>query len=44
LHEIDAGLEARFEDERGALRGFALLGAATARKNALARLLPPLFG
>jgi rubredoxin-NAD+ reductase len=43
LHEIDAGLEARFEDERGALRGFALLGAATARKNALAKLLPPLL-
>ncbi len=38
------GLEARFEDERGALRGFALLGAASARKNALARLLPPLIG
>jgi len=39
----DAGVEARFEDEDGRLRGFALLGAATARKNALAKELPALL-
>jgi rubredoxin-NAD+ reductase len=44
LHSVEQGLEARFEDERGALRGFALLGAATARKSTLAKLLPPLLG
>ncbi len=44
VRQVDSGLEARFEDESGALRGFALLGAATARRNALAKLLPPLLG
>ncbi len=29
---------------RGALTGFALVGAATARKQALARQLPPVHG
>lgn len=44
LRRVEQGLEARFEDEAGVLRGFALLGAATARKSALAKLLPPLLG
>ncbi|MDH4190228.1 MAG: FAD-dependent oxidoreductase [Betaproteobacteria bacterium] len=39
----DAGIDARYEDDRGRLRGFALLGAATARKNALAQRLPPVL-
>jgi rubredoxin-NAD+ reductase len=40
----DSGIEARFEDEGGRLRGFALLGAATARRTALASRLPTLLG
>jgi rubredoxin-NAD+ reductase len=45
--QVDAdetGIEARFEDEGGALRGFALLGAASAKKNALAARLPVALG
>jgi rubredoxin-NAD+ reductase len=34
------GIEARFEDASGNLLGFALMGAATARKQALAKLAP----
>jgi rubredoxin-NAD+ reductase len=40
----ETGIEARFEDEGGRLRGFALLGAATAKKNALAARLPGILG
>jgi rubredoxin-NAD+ reductase len=36
------GIEARFEDERGNLLGFALVGASTARKQALTKLAPPM--
>jgi len=43
LESNETGVEARFEDERGTLRGFALLGAATARKNILAKELPALL-
>jgi rubredoxin-NAD+ reductase len=43
VKEDDAGMEARYEDERGALKGFALVGAATANRNALAKLLPPVL-
>lgn len=43
LESNETGVEARFEDERGTLRGFALLGAATAKKNALAKELPALL-
>jgi hypothetical protein len=40
ITEDSDGVEARFEDERDALRGFALVGAATANKAALvARLI-----
>ena len=39
----DAGIEARFQDPGGTLQGFALLGAATARKSALAKELAPLL-
>jgi rubredoxin-NAD+ reductase len=42
---IDAGegVEARFEGADGALLGFALVGAATARRQALAAKLPPVL-
>ncbi len=36
-----AGLEARFVDDAGTLAGFALVGAATSRRQALTRQLPP---
>jgi rubredoxin-NAD+ reductase len=42
--EDAAGVEARFEDEAGSLLGFALVGGACARKNALAKLVPPVLG
>ncbi len=38
------GVEARFEDGDGKLLGFALVGAATARKQALTKLAPPVLG
>ncbi len=38
------GIEARFEDESGKLLGFALMGAATAHKQGLTKLLPPVLG
>jgi len=37
------GTEARFEDAGGKLLGFALAGSATARKQALTKLAPPVF-
>lgn len=37
------GIEARFEDAGGDLLGFALTGAAIARKQALTKLAPPVF-
>lgn len=42
--EEAAGVEARYEDMGGKLLGFALVGAACARKNVLARELPPVLG
>lgn len=36
----DSGLEAQWLDAQGALQGFALVGAATARKSALQKNLP----
>lgn len=39
-----AGIEARFEDESGKLLGYALVGGATARRQALTKLLPPVLG
>ena len=39
-----AGTEARFEDESGKLLGYALVGGATARRQALTKLLPPVLG
>lgn len=39
----DAGIEARFQDPGGTLQGFALLGAATLKKHALAKELAPLL-
>ncbi len=44
LAATENGVEARFEDVDGALWGFALIGAATAQKNALAKLLPFVLG
>jgi len=35
------GIEARFEDESGKLIGYALVGAATERKQALTKLVHP---
>lgn len=43
LQQDASGIEARFEDESGKLPGFALVGAATARKQALTRLTPPVL-
>jgi len=43
LQQDVSGIEARFEDESGKLLGFALVGAATARKQALTRLTPPVL-
>jgi len=37
------GIEARFVDSAGALTGFALIGSATSRRQALARELPPVL-
>jgi rubredoxin---NAD+ reductase len=42
--EDAAGVEACYEDVSGKLLGFALVGAACARKNALAKELPPVLG
>ncbi|TAN51864.1 MAG: FAD-dependent oxidoreductase [Betaproteobacteria bacterium] len=39
--EDAAGVEALYEDEAGRLTGFALVGAACVRKNALAKALQP---
>ncbi len=44
LTTTEHGVEARFEDVDGALWGFALIGAATAQKNTLAKLLPFVLG
>jgi len=44
LDAAESGMEARFVDGAGALIGFALVGAATTRKQALTRELPPVFG
>lgn len=38
-----AGMTARYEDPAGTLTGFALVGAATAQKQALAKGLPPIL-
>jgi len=37
-------IEARFEDESGKLLGYALVGKAVARKQALTMLVPPMLG
>ena len=39
----EEGVEARFVDGAGVLTGFALVGAAASRKQALARQLPPVL-
>lgn len=44
LSEDADGIDARFEDALGNLHGFVLLGAATARRHALAGQLPALLG
>jgi len=43
LQQDAGGIEARFEDDSGKLLGFALVGNATARKQALTKLVPPLL-
>jgi len=43
VHAAADGIEARFEDARGKLLGFALAGSWTTRKQALTRLTPPVF-
>ena len=45
--EVEAdglNVKALFKDAAGTVRGFALTGASTAEKNALAKQLPPLLG
>lgn len=37
------GIEARYEDDSGKLIGYALVGSAIARKQALTKLVPPVF-
>ncbi|MBE0614979.1 MAG: FAD-dependent oxidoreductase [Burkholderiales bacterium] len=37
------GIEARFEDETGNLLGYALVGSAVSRKQALTKLVPPVL-
>ncbi len=44
LQQEASGIEARFEDPSGELLGFALVGSATVRKQALTKLAPPLIG
>ena len=44
LKQDASGIEAWFEDESGKLLGFALVGAATAHKQALTKLAPPVLG
>jgi rubredoxin-NAD+ reductase len=44
LQRDASGIEARFEDGSGKLLGYALVGAATARKHALTKLVPPVLG
>lgn len=44
LQREAGGIEARFEDESGKLLGYALVGEATARKQALTKLVPPVLG
>jgi len=43
METAEDGIEARFIDAAGALAGFALVGAATSRRQALSRQLPPLL-
>ena len=43
VEEVDDGVRALFRSADGKLLGFALLGAVTAEKNALAAQLPPLM-
>jgi len=44
LQQDPSGIDARFEDEAGKLLGFALVGAVTARKQALTRMVPQVLG
>lgn len=44
VEELEGGLEAGFHDAAGKLLGFALLGAATARRQALASQIPAWLG
>ena len=43
LEIVEDGVDARFVNGAGALAGFALVGASTNRKQALARQLPPVL-
>ena len=43
LDQPEGGVEARFEGDDGRLLGFALTGSATARKQALTKLVPAVF-
>jgi rubredoxin-NAD+ reductase len=43
VSEVEGGMQCRFESPDGELLGFALLGAATAERAALVKLLPPLL-
>lgn len=43
LQQDASGIDARFEDEGGKLLGFALVGTATSRKQALTKLAPPVL-
>lgn len=41
--EVEGGMQCRFQSPDGELLGFALLGAATAERAALVKLLPPVL-
>ena len=43
LEQDARGIEARFADASGKLLGYALVGTATARKQALTKLMPPVL-
>ena len=43
VHKEAGGIEARFEDETGKLSGYALIGSAVSRKQALTKTVPPVL-
>jgi rubredoxin-NAD+ reductase len=41
--KVEGGMQCLFESSDGQLKGFALLGSATAERAALVKLLPPVM-